>query len=294
MRIISILFLLFSTVTAFGQQDSLFVELKDGKWVIPYETKLGENLFILAKRYHVPPAILADENGLNYQDGIEQGTVIYIPFNKYNQSGAQPFDISMTRKVFYRVGAEDNLYTLSKYAGVPQHIMQQWNHLPDNAITEGQTLFAGWVKYDATQVPFPEGGGSIKISTTDARNDSVTVIKFKKPGADTLTEIEKEYMVQTSDGQNVTEEKGTVSFFNSAGKVKSSDTYYAFFNGAPRGTIIKVHNPGTDMTIYVKVLGPLPDTKQYYNAIMGIGSVAKTLLGVTDNKAWCELTYAAQ
>jgi hypothetical protein len=280
-------------------QDSLFVVFKGDKWVILQETELGENLFILAKRYHVPAAILADENGLNFQDGIEKGSIINIPFSKYNQGGAQPFDINATRPVYYRVNAEDNLFTLSKYAGVPQRIMQQWNNLPDNTISEGEVLFAGWVLYDSSQTPFSDVRKPPLANTPQnppevrGRKDSVIVIKIPKQVVDTLSDIEGEYLVQTDNGLNVMEEKGTISFFNSAGKVRSSDTYYAFYNGAPKGTVIKVHNPGTDKTIYVKVLGPLPATKQYYNAIMGLGSVAKTQLGVIDSKAWCEIAHAA-
>jgi len=276
--------LFFSVYTSHAQQDSLFAELKGDSWVIPYETGYGENLFILSKRFHVPPAALADANGLNFQSGIEQGSTIYIPFNKFNQEGARPFDMAAARPVYYVVQPDDNLFALSKYAGVPQHIMQQWNQMPDNMVTDGQVLFAGWVKYDASQQPFPG-------SKNENGKDSVIVIKMPK-AADTVNEAEEEYLRQTNNEQTVAEEKGTIAFFSSSGKVKSSDTYYAFYNGAPKGTIIKVYNPGADKTIFVRVLGALPATKQYHNAIMGLGSVAKDALGVNDSKAWCELKYA--
>jgi hypothetical protein len=128
----------------------------------------------------------------------------------------------------------------------------------------------------------------------NANKDTVIVIKMGRPVVDTLTEIEKEYMAQTSNGQNLTEEKGAVAFFNSTGKAKGSEAYYAFYNGASKGTVIKVTNPGTETTIFVRVLGPLPATKQYHNAVMGLGSLAKAALGVTDNRAWCELKHAVQ
>lgn len=295
-NVFSIVLLLFTISTAFAQ-DSLFVVFKGDKWVISHEARLGENLFILAKRYHVPAAVLADENRLNYQDGIEKGRVIYIPFSKYNQGGVQPFDINATKPVYYKVNAGDNLFTLSKYAGVPQRIMQQWNDLPDNTIAEGEVLFAGWVLYDSSQTPFsdvkkPVVNNNSANAAGRGKKDSVTVIKIPKPVIDTLSDVEEEYIAQTGNELNVMEEKGTVAFFNSAGKTGNSDTYFAFYNGAPKGTIIKVHNPGTGKTIFVKVLGPLPATKQYHNAMMGLGSVAKTLLGVNDSRAWCEIKHA--
>ncbi len=128
----------------------------------------------------------------------------------------------------------------------------------------------------------------------NANKDTVIVIKMGRPVVDTLSEIEREYMAQTSNEQNLTAEKGTIAFFNSTGKSKGSEAYYAFYNGAAKGTVIKVTNPGTETTIYVKVLGPLPATKQYHNALMGLGSLAKAALGVVDNRAWCELKHAVQ
>ena len=56
---------------------------------------------------------------------------------------------------------------------------------------------------------------------------------------------------------------------------------------------MKVFNPGTNKTIYVKILGPVPDTKLYANSIIGICDAAKEALGITDNKAWVELSYPA-
>jgi LysM repeat protein len=109
---------------------------------------------------------------------------------------------------------------------------------------------------------------------------------------DTLSEAEELYISQTHEGQNVHEEKGPAVFYPSASRSKQ-DIYYAFHNTAPRGTIIKVHNPGTDKTIFVKVIGTLPGTKLYHNSLIGITSQAKQELGVrNEEKAWCELSYA--
>jgi hypothetical protein len=99
-------------------------------------------------------------------------------------------------------------------------------------------------------------------------------------------------MMQTNSEQVVTEEKGTAVFFENKGKLSSSKVIYALHNTAKRGTIIKVYNPGTDKTVFVKVLGSIPDTKMYHNCVIGIGSSAKELLMVTEEKAWCELKYA--
>jgi len=101
--------------------------------------------------------------------------------------------------------------------------------------------------------------------------------------------LDSVYNVQTNFGSNTITEKGTAVFFEKAGK---NDIYYAFHNTTQRGAIIKVVNPGTGKVIYAKVMGPMPETKQYTNCIIGISTPAKEALGITDNKAWCELYYS--
>ncbi|MCD6063366.1 MAG: LysM peptidoglycan-binding protein [Flavipsychrobacter sp.] len=119
-----------------------------------------------------------------------------------------------------------------------------------------------------------------------------TIIRIKKVPLDTLSPEEKLFMEQTRDGMNLTEERGGAVFFGNSGKIKGTNLYYAFHNTAPKGTIIKVHNPGTDKSIYVKVLSVIPGTKQYHNCIIGISAGAMADLGVADEKTWCELKYA--
>lgn len=89
------------------------------------------------------------------------------------------------------------------------------------------------------------------------------------------------------------DDKGAAVFFDMPGKVKTGKgKYYAFHNLARRGAIVKIHNPGTDKTIFAKVLGPMPVNEKYHNCIIGISAGAKAKLGATSDKMWCELSYA--
>ncbi|WP_276134947.1 hypothetical protein [Polluticoccus soli] len=121
--------------------------------------------------------------------------------------------------------------------------------------------------------------------------DTIIIIKKAAP-IDTLSPEEKLFMEQTHSGTKITEEKGGAVFFGNGSKIKGTNLYYAFHNTAPKGTIIKVYNPGTEKTIYVKVLSVIPGTKQYHNSIIGISAGAKQELGVADEKTWCVLEYA--
>lgn len=99
--------------------------------------------------------------------------------------------------------------------------------------------------------------------------------------------LELQWEQQTVNGQNAVVEKATVGFF-ATGK---NAGIYAFHTAAPRGTIVKVRNMNNDHVIYVKVLGPLPNTKAFAGCSLGLSNDAKATLGVRNTKAFCEISY---
>lgn len=293
--------------SSFAQKnDSLFVVDHDDNWRIKHQVKTGETVFSIARRYHVPPAMLADANQVNYQDNLSGHKTMYVPLGAYNKIQKQPAAGAEVRPLYHHVKLDESLSELARIMGVSQRTLQEWNHLPDNEITPGTTLLVGWVMYDATDMSLP-------VSTTPRTTTAVKSVtpppipptlaepvKSQVPLdttrlTDTMTTTPRSnaitmYDEQTSNGQNITTEKGAAVFFDGQSKNKG-EPYFAFFNNAPKGTIIKVYNPGNEKVVYVKVLGPMPQTKQYYNALIGISSYAKKALGAAETKVWCELSY---
>lgn len=296
---IAILFTLCS-FTSFAQDDSLFVMARGDGWMIPHKIVPGETVFILARRYHVPLAILAGANGLNYQTGLSENATIYIPLASYNQVKDEPSQATLARPLYYHAKGGDDLYRISRNSNVQQRTIQQWNSLNGNDVTAGQTLFVGWVAYDASQVAFPAPvptPATTNVIPAKPVASPDTMTNIVKPNVDTArptaaTEFENLYNTQTGDNTNITTEKGPAVFFDMPGK--AGNTYYAFHNITPRGTIIKVSNPGNGKTIYVKVIGPLPETKLYANSLIGISGAAKAALSDgAEEKVWCELSFKA-
>ncbi|MBS1687980.1 MAG: LysM peptidoglycan-binding domain-containing protein [Bacteroidetes bacterium] len=311
----SFLVVLFSIVffTASAQDDSLHVFPQDNSWLIMYTVHNGETVFALSRRFHVPPAILTGVNGLNYQSALANNSLINIPTGAYNLLKSQPVNPDEARPLYYRATSEDNLYKLSRYSGVSQRTLQEWNKLQDTRINAGQILFVGWVMYDATNITVPSantdnskqkavamGYGAAAPEQKNVGNKQVstkngvttTIIK----SADTIKRIDtpaivKLYLKQTNNEQNIAEDKGPAVFFDMK-SVTSRNAFYAFYNGVPRGIIIKVHDPSSEVAIYVKVIGPLPDTKQYVGATIGISGNAKAMFKINRDKLWCELRYA--
>jgi LysM repeat protein len=285
-------------------RDSLFVVQDRGSWSIRHRVRPAETIFLLSRRYAVPPAILAEANGKTYSDGLATGSIINVPTGPYNWLGPVKTPNSDTKPVYYHTAPGDDLYKIARQAGMTKRDLMAQNGLLTDAPPAGKVLFVGWLKFDeSTLLP-------VSISTNqpqDKRPVTPVAVSPKKdtpkyilpPSTDklpadppvpkfnpTLSDLWNE---QTLNGMNATTEKVTAGFF-STGK---GAAMYAFHNSAARGTILKVQNMNNGRAIYVKVLGILPSTKAFLGCSLGLSSAAKAALDVRDQKAFCEISYAS-
>lgn len=262
--------------------DTIFATRRGADMVIPYNLKKGESVAMIAHRFYAKQEKIENLSQVDGRRTLPPGTTLYIPVNKENfVASKEKVGLYNQQQLFFRVGEKDNLALVSMYAGVQKQEIVLWNTLHGNTLKEGQPVFIGWIKIVpkdsltlADGIAYPSRKGRVAVANDTSRH--------------AFGELDSLYNVQTRNGTNTLSEKGTAVFFEKAG---SNKIYFAFHNTTPRGAVIKVTNPGTGKVIYAKVLGPIPDTKQYANSIIGISNAAKEALGVTDSKAWCELTY---
>ena len=66
----------------------------------------------------------------------------------------------------------------------------------------------------------------------------------------------------------------------------------ALHRSAPVGTILKVTNPMSKKSIFVKVVGSFADTAENKNAVVIISKSAAELIGALDQRFRVELSYA--
>ncbi len=260
--------------------DSLFVVRKGTSWSIKYVVKPGESAHMLAQRFYISDGVLEYANDQQTMKQFSTGSVIYIPVTIENYfSSKQTFPNK--QEIYYHVGQKDDIGLISTYAGVTKAQMINWNNLRGNTLLPDQVLFVGWVKIMVYDTSSPL---SMQVYPLYRRRAASVNVKQTIPGG-----LDTVYNRQTNNGLNVISEKGTAVFYE---KTSKKNEYLAFHNATPKGSVIKVVNPSNGKFIYVKVIGPIPETKLYANCIIGICSEAKEALGVTDNKAWCELSYS--
>lgn len=278
-----LLFLLPGMQATAQYHDSLFAVRKGKDLVIKYTSKPGESVLMLSRRFFTTQQKIESLSMVDGRKKLEPGTDLYIPLVtgiNYHPN-KEPVGIENQQEIYYHVKEKDNVALISLFAGMQKQDLIEWNSLHGNTLSEGQPLFIGWVNIVRRD--------SINLKNGIAYPSKRTRMPVSDTDKHAFGELDSLYDVQTRGGTNILTEKGTAVFFEKAGNNK---IYYAFHNTSQPGTVIKVYNPGTGKTIFAKVLAPIPDTKLYANSIIGICSAAKEALGITDSKAWCELTYS--
>jgi rare lipoprotein A (peptidoglycan hydrolase) len=71
----------------------------------------------------------------------------------------------------------------------------------------------------------------------------------------------------------------------------NQNKFYALHRTAPVGTIIKVTNRMNNNSVFVKVVGLLPETGDNNNFIIKITQAAAQRIGALDQKFTAELSY---
>lgn len=298
--------LLFVSVCSFAQKpDSIFVAPHEGGWAVVHRVKAGEQVMSLSRRYYAPPAMVADANKVGFQQQLTAGSTMLVPLGAYNYLKAKPAGNDF-RPLYVKAG-NDPLYKIARATGVSQRQLQDWNMLPTTEVKKGQVLLIGWIRFDQTNLQnssTPKNNTvsqGIKVEEEDPMNrkrhgNTIETIYIPMPDtltkpADTLSEGEEQFLAQTQNGAVKVDEKGSAAFFQRAGKSENG-IYFAFHNTARRGTIIKIFNPGTEKTVYAKVIGKIPTRDIFYNTILGISSDARAELETGGDKVWCEISYA--
>lgn len=291
-------FLLFLTpCTGIAQgTDSVFIrDESDGRWMARYRVQNERNVFEVAKKFSVPAAMLADANRLSYTDPLAPATLVKIPLTVANWYNYTPPASSAVAPLYYRTTEEWDRKDLARLLGISARQLEEWNNEVANDIEAGQVVAVGWISVSGVGPSGSSQGGVVATSPISAPPvqwpDTVVMVDTAKP-IPVISPMEQAFLDQTSGGAMLTTEKGPAAFFPAGGGTVKG-VHYAFHNSAARGSVMRVHNPGTGKTVYVKVLGPLPRTKQYAGAIIGIAAAAKAQLGVRgDARAWCEVSYA--
>ena len=89
---------------------------------------------------------------------------------------------------------------------------------------------------------------------------------------------------------NNTAESGVATWMLE-GSLNKKEKFYALHRTAPIGTIIKVVNPMNKRFVFVKVVGPLPDTGDNHDVLIKITQSAARRIGIVDARFRVDISY---
>ncbi|MGB3180158.1 MAG: LysM peptidoglycan-binding domain-containing protein [Cyclobacteriaceae bacterium] len=290
----------------------------------------GETLFSISQKYNVSVVDIRDWNDMTTND-LQVGGRIYVngqpgsaaPDNPAaKESGPsyvvknqdQPGDITSRQYRRYHVVKEkETLYSLSRQFNVPVSDIKRWNSLTGNDVQIGQRLVVGAGTEDNTMtVTEPED----LPPPTDAQEEVVVVTSPEYEERDPTEMPERPNANRRLPSDNAGDEnvygerakptepvvddperKRDFSKRNENGFAEviqgsgDSKKYLALHRTAPIGTIMQIRNEMNNMSVFVRVVGRLPDTGQNRNTLIKISQTAYERLGAINSRFPVHVTY---
>lgn len=275
--------------------DSLRVEVVQGKSFVIHRVEAKETLYSIARRYKVAVAALTEANP-GAQSGLSIGQELKVPV----QVAARPQKETTTHKVT----AKETLYSIARQYNVRVDELKKWNNLSDASLSVGQELIIR--KSDPTSLPPPEvkklsgihvvgeketlfsvakmygttmqqlrtwnnltsdelkKGQQLMVlppvttDTTPVTTTTTTTTTPITPTTPTTTTAKTPVDVRVPEGiagSDEIHEKGIAALMEGT---DGGHKYLALHKTLKAGSILKVRNEATKREVFVRVVGALP------------------------------------
>jgi LysM repeat protein len=277
-----LLFVLLSVgfTSAFGSPiDSLGLKKENNKTYIVYKVENKQPLYSILKHFNLS---LTEFKQINPEViiPINAGEIIFIPIHYLDEATnaliapAKPLEKVVVKKQeevkpiesdIHIVSAKQSLLTIANLHKVTMADIRKWNNLTSDVLKEGQRLL----------VEAPKNLVIDKSTLLGSKNDK---------GIEELKSDSKE-----SDGLKKTIETGIAELIEVP---DNSGKYLALHKSAPIGTLVLVKNLANNQSIWVKVIGRLPNSDG--KLIIKLSPKAFERLNAVDKRIRAEISYLIQ
>jgi LysM repeat protein len=220
----------------------------------------------------------------------------------------------------HKVKRNEGLTSIARKYKVSVSDLREWNNLSSNSLKVGKVLrVSPPQKQAATTTPLEEPiAATPSVAETQPDNATKTDAKRKPDSKSSVKDAEEDdptglqahnQAQAKADQEYNRKETRTVSndavVANTVGFPKvveaglaesisdSGDTegYYALHRSAPVGTILQVRNEMNNLSVFVKVVGKLPDTGSNDKLVVKVTQKAYERLAAVDRRFRVEVTY---
>lgn len=294
------------------KMDSVGKEVVNGKIFVLHKVNPGQTLFAVTRQYNISIHELRASNP-GMPDQVKAGQIIKVPYKKSTavattqqpapaekpivstpaQPQTQPAPVQDTvvpkptatpavTQVKHIVAEGETLYRVAVKYGVLMADVRKWNNLSSDNVVVGQELI---VSENASEVKIttPEPKKVVSVpTTTEAEKKHVAV-------AEKVVKPEENVPVKPVSGKQMSE-SGLAEIIDTG---ESSNKYLALHRTAPIGTLIQVTNEFNSESIWVKVIGRIPDTSVNEEILIKLSSRAFEKVSPNTRRFRAQINYIA-
>jgi len=293
-----LLFVCLSTQLVANKVDSLGLKKENNKTFIVYKLGNKQTLFSVLKKYNLS---LTEFKQVNPETDIpvKSGEIVYIPLHYLEESpsilknidkpvaasepevkeNAKPVATNANTDNIHIVLPKQGLLTIANQYKVTMAQLRKWNNLKSDKLQEGQRLIIKepGIEQVAT-LPTPTTKQDKK---TEGKIDMTIPVEVPKP-AEVVS-------APASEGIKKTIETGIAELIDVP---DNSGKYLALHKSAPIGTLVLVKNLANNQSIWVKVVGRLPNNDP--KVVIKISPKAFEKLNAVEKRIRAEISYLVQ
>lgn len=284
----------FSSFAVEVAKDSIGLKREGGKSFVLYKVEPKQTLFSIVKRYGSSVAEFKAANpGVSESVQVGQtikipykGVIAAVPVTKPAPPVVTPAPTESVKMVSHVVESGQGLYAVATKYKVTMADLRKWNNLTSDQLTAGQVLIVDAREYERAKKAgdLPAKGEIVKVEDTNL-GSGISNPKPAEP-ADTDTKTSSETS-KTSSGYRKTIETGLAELIDVEDK---SGKYLALHRSAPIGTLVNVKNSSNGQSIWVKVVGKMPDIGSD-KVIIKLSPRAFEKLNPSDKRIRAEISY---
>jgi LysM repeat protein len=294
----SVVFTSFSKEMA---KDSIGLKKEGGRSFVFYKVEPKQTLFSIVKRFGSSVAEFKAANP-GVSESVNVGQTLKIPYHgnavAYTPVLSKPTPVATpstptvstetVKMVSHVVESGQGLYAVATKHRVTMADLRKWNNLTTDQLAAGQVLIVDAREYERAKKAgdLPAKGEVIKVEDTNISNETTQkpVISESVDISEAKTSSETS---KTSSGYRKTIETGLAELIDVEDK---SGKYLGLHRSAPVGTLVNVKNSSNGQSIWVKIVGKLPDIGSD-KVIIKLSPRAFEKLNPSDKRIRAEISY---
>ena len=287
--------------------DSIGMEMRGGQRFVKHRIAAGETLSALTRQYHVTLDQLTAANP-QIKNGLGIGQIVFVPRPPAGKSAAAPATGKTVAAAYtpaptgavparYTVAKGETLFGIARKFQLSPEDLIKLNRLPaGGAVRVGQQLLLMVSEAGTAATPMLKPGRSVElesIPTASAPKTPAAPVPDKPAQIATVTPAEKDEEKEDRTPSRASEVLARVVETGLGAPIEKSatDKYLALHKTAPVGTIMQVKNAMNGQSVYVRVIGKLPDTGENNNILVRLSPRAVQKLGTADSRFRVETNY---